>query len=1041
MATRILLAGLVILMGLGQAQGVAPPVRLTDKQISLLKERDRLLRFAQRRVNAGKYAEAIPFGAKALELTRAVRGELHPEVLTALERLAALCDLAGDWSTAVKHRKAVLALEIRQDGPTHWRTADARLSLAFTRNSAALGSSARAEVLGALRQEVKVAQQQVEALESERILMEVAKAYRAHLGSVPAVARVLVAIGKRRAARGDLTGTRNVCEEALAIWQKTLPKIHPDTATAFYNLGLVQHHLGRDEEALKSIQEALDIRRKALPKGHPEIAITLNNLGSAQSTLGKHEEALKSQQEALNIFRKVLPKGHEGIALNLTSLGAVQSDLGKHEEALKSIQEAIDIYRKALPKRRLDIAKSLNNLGVVQHDLGKHEEALKSIQEAIDIYRKALPKGHPEIAITLNNRGGVQSALGKLEEALKSHQEGLDICRTGLPKGHPDVARSLHNLGLSSINAGKDSRLAREWLKEAAEINERHLSRLAIVQSETQQLRAAAAVRPSLDYFLSLVGDEQREESWALLVGYKGAVTARLRWARRSRTDDPSTARLLDELRRANLALLRSALDESFGRDRTERGGKDEPERLRQLSQRRDRLEEELAKTSPDYRRLLRQQRHTGSDIQTVLPAETTLIDFLEYRRLLPPTKGQTRSSIERRLLAFVVRPGKDKIALVRLGSAKRLWELIVEWRSSHGSGKKPAGKVDPAVALRQELWLPLEKHLGGAKVVLTSPDGVLNGLPLAALPGSKPGTFLVHEYAFAVVPVPQLLPELLAPRKHTGQPSLLLVGGIDFGKGKPATSALPAVHPLPGAEREVSLLRERFANAFPEAPVPRRLRSSAATRAAFLEAAAKARYLHVATHGFFAPQTERSALDVDARAALRREGLNAAVVGRHPGLLSGLVFAGVNDSKRPEESLLTALEASELNLEQAELVTLSACDTGLGRVAGGEGMLGLQRAFQLAGARSVLASLWKVPDGPTALLMREFYRRVWSGKPLARAEALRQAQLWMIERYDPARGGLALDELSRGWEKLPKGKKGPAPFYWAAFVLSGDWR
>ena len=118
------------------------------------------------------------------------------------------------------------------------------------------------------------------------------------------------------------------------------------------------------------------------------------------------------------------------------------------------------------------------------------------------------------------------------------------------------------------------------------------------------------------------------------------------------------------------------------------------------------------------------------------------------------------------------------------------------------------------------------------------------------------------------------------------------------------------------------------------------------------------------------------------------------------------------------------------MDLDKVELLVLSACETGRGRVAGGEGVLGLQRAFQIAGARSVVASLWKVPDEETHQLMREFYDRVWSDKPMPRVEALRQAQLWMLENWKP-RGGLE--------RPAPQGP--PPPYVWAAFVLSGDWR
>jgi CHAT domain-containing protein len=154
--------------------------------------------------------------------------------------------------------------------------------------------------------------------------------------------------------------------------------------------------------------------------------------------------------------------------------------------------------------------------------------------------------------------------------------------------------------------------------------------------------------------------------------------------------------------------------------------------------------------------------------------------------------------------------------------------------------------------------------------------------------------------------------------------------------------------------------------------------------------------------------------------------------------VLSGIVLAGANREPRPgqEDGILTALEVNELDLAGCELAVLSACETGLGKSAGGEGLLGLQRAFQVAGARSVVASLWRVPDKATRDLMMDFYGKLWDRKrPLAKVEALRQAQLAML-REGAKRGMVRRDKK----EKLPAGGKLP-PEYWAAFVLSGDWR
>jgi CHAT domain-containing protein len=134
----------------------------------------------------------------------------------------------------------------------------------------------------------------------------------------------------------------------------------------------------------------------------------------------------------------------------------------------------------------------------------------------------------------------------------------------------------------------------------------------------------------------------------------------------------------------------------------------------------------------------------------------------------------------------------------------------------------------------------------------------------------------------------------------------------------------------------------------------------------------------------------------------------------------------------------LTALEVGELDLTQVRLAVLSACETGLGETAGGEGVLGLQRAFQVAGAKTVFSTLWSIPDEATQVLMARFYDNLWS-KKMGKLQALHEAQLWML------REGRTHPGVQRGVvrEDEPETKRNGRlpPYYWAAFVLSGDWR
>ena len=188
------------------------------------------------------------------------------------------------------------------------------------------------------------------------------------------------------------------------------------------------------------------------------------------------------------------------------------------------------------------------------------------------------------------------------------------------------------------------------------------------------------------------------------------------------------------------------------------------------------------------------------------------------------------------------------------------------------------------------------------------------------------------------------------------------------------------------------------------------------ATKAALRRAEAP-RLLHIATHGFFLLDAANSATPASPKPETNgTRAISASVKIENPLLRSGLALAGANLSKSgDDDGILTALEASSLNLWGTKLVTLSACDTGVGEVKNGEGVYGLRRAFFLAGTESLVMSLWPVSDYVTRELMNEYYAGLKKG--LGRGEALRQAQLAMLKRKDRQH-----------------------PFFWASFIQSGEW-
>jgi CHAT domain-containing protein len=342
---------------------------------------------------------------------------------------------------------------------------------------------------------------------------------------------------------------------------------------------------------------------------------------------------------------------------------------------------------------------------------------------------------------------------------------------------------------------------------------------------------------------------------------------------------------------------------------------------------------------------------------------------------------------------------------------------------------------------------------------VLLSPDGVLGRLAIGALPGNDPGSYLLEAWTIATIAAPQSLPSLLSQKLDLEVPSdVLMLGGVNYNEASDAVAvakkefrrraaANPDAEgklyaPLDGTFGELNTIKGKYEQIFAR-PKMTVLQGSGATEVALRREAPRHLYLHLATHGFFAPEHYRSALErsVQGQGPVASENRSGSprsaaqsIAGYHPGLLSGLALAGANKpAEGLDDGIMTAEEVSTLDLRAAELVVLSACDTGLGEVAGGEGILGLQRSFQVAGARTVIASLWSVDDAATRDLMERFYDNLWS-QDMGKLRALREAQLWMLRERGP-RGLKEFEgDTKSTTNRLP-------PFYWAAFILSGDWR
>ena len=347
---------------------------------------------------------------------------------------------------------------------------------------------------------------------------------------------------------------------------------------------------------------------------------------------------------------------------------------------------------------------------------------------------------------------------------------------------------------------------------------------------------------------------------------------------------------------------------------------------------------------------------------------------------------------------------------------------------------QRPEALDQTAAALGRRVWEPLRPHLGDARTVLIAPDGGLSFFPFAALPGSRPGSYLIEDLAIGYVASGRSRHRRRCRPHRTGRRGLLAVGDVDFqaDPGQPSPDRPHGLAASPWSRSAAGSGRCRGPAPRPVAPATCSTPPSPdqpaelLTRAEPTEAEIKRRLdgghwrvVHLGTHGFFESPARVAALRAAGpprgarrpsprkpprrarmRPRLRADAALASRASCWPAAAATRAPAGPMrpPTRRREDGILTAEEVQALDLRGTELVVLSACETGLGEAEYGQGVLGLQRAFQAAGARAVVASLWKVDDAATTVLMEQFYTNLWD-KKLPKLEALRQAQLDRAER------------------------------------------
>ena len=972
---------------------------------------------------AAAYDSATVVGELALERAEKEFGENDTTVASALNLVGEYYSYQAKYDEAESLLKRALAIREKAVGYEHPTVAQSLSSLAtlYWRQ----GRYAEAEPL------------------HKQALAIRKKALEAHH---PDVAKSLTGLAILSYIHGRYAEAESLYKQALAIRKKALRPDHPDVAKSLNNLAVLYYKQGRYTEAERLYKQALAIFGKTVGLDHPRVTKSLNNLAHLSYIHGRYAEAESLYKRALAIRKKTLSPGHPHVANSLNNLASLCHKQGKYAEAESLLMQAMVIWREALGPDHPDVATSLNNLGILYHKQGKYTEAEPLHKQALAIWKKALGPDHPEVAKDLANLAILYHDQDKCAEAESLYKRAISIYEKTFGPDYPYTVYVLHHMALL-FKKKKDFTNARKTGRRASTICRQSFRDGFEVLSEKDALTYSEFMRDEANQYISILLDSQdtssscRNEVAEVVFSTKGQVSDGIfaRYIIQVYEKDPNLKPLSDSLEYARFRMSNLYV----------RGPGEDVEvyksELDSLTREKERLEAELARRSADFRREQELWEVDAEKVANGLPANSVLVEYMKFDRL---TTGR---DTEPHYLLLVV-DSKEEVFVSDLGSSDEIDSLITLYRlhfqdiSGRGGSALSADMEsykDIASKLYERIWRPVEQELSGANLLFIAPDGALNLVSFAGLIDAE-GKYLIESYPIQYLSSGRDLVRL----KHILEPGegLFALGDPDFDASASARlsseaalarapesdslffyrlrnirSGCEALHeitvlPLPGTRKEVERISEVWEKKSQE-PC-HAFFGPDASEDNFKRSAPGSKVIHLATHGYYAESDCRPDLPKS------RFGMREGFVGENPLLLSGLFLAGANlhgegaDSLGLEDGILTAEEVTGMDLEGTKWVILSACESGLGEVKAGEGVYGLRRAFQMAGARTVISALWPVSDKATADMMSYLYG------------------------FEEDNLALAMQSLAKTkLEELRKRHQPDHPYLWAPFIAMGDWR
>ena len=850
-------------------------------------------------------------------------------------------------------------------------------------------------------------------------------------------------LGALYRALGLLSKAETCYRRSLLVKEKLFGHKHPEIAVSLNSLAVLYGEEGRYGEAERFAEQAVSIEEDAYGPEHPDLASMLTNLAVQRVYLGRYGEAEKNLKRAISILEKSEASYLKALlisATNLTNLYRVQNRSADAESVYSALTARLLSNRdEVFGEAGAGLAELLISEAMERARQGRFLETEELFERAQSLYEKASSGGHYGLVYLFAAKATVMMYQGKSEQAEYFFQEALTTGQASLNKNHPLLA-SIMNLDARAFERQGNFSAAEQLYTKASQVYLEVLRSNFPYLSEREKLAFVSSIEETFEALNSFA--HRRIAANPGVVNY----VADVRLATKGILIDATTT-MNRRIRRSKDANLIERYDkwvslrEQAGKAIFAPGGHAAVSHLSadSLDNEANKLEKELSLRSEAFKSAFEKKRITWQKVRSVLKPREAAIEIIRFRLyderwtdtvyyaaliVTPETKHHPD---------IVVLENGNELEGVYLGEYRETIE-DQKPRLQVGAVKVTEAHIKKILSeLYRQYWQKIQAKLKGIKKVYLSLDGVYDQINLLTLFNPETGRYLLEDLDIQIVTNTKDLVSYANTPKREVKNTAELFGYPNYALGTQRHEQLAANYQrerdvpiygrtadsldrytltdLPGTKKEVETIEALLKSRGWE--TRKHLGDDALEEV--VKAVSSPRVLVISTHGYFLEDVQR------AKEEGMLLGMQAERVIENPLLRSGLMLAGAQESlsndsavgsEKVDNGILTAYEAMNLDLDNTELVVLSACETGLGEVKNGEGVYGLQRAFQVAGARTVIMSLWKVSDEATQKLMTAFFSNWLSG--MTKQEAFKKAQLEVKAQY-------------------------PESYYWGAFVMVGE--